>query len=255
MNVTFRSRVGRILGPVVGMWGIVACDVVDETGWVCLDGTIVDDPQQCMDRYADEAATDSDVFADSDDAEMPPGAVEGSQDLVWYTSPWPIGVEPGPVTVIGLPGANPAGGPVSLVVDGARAIEAQIEGTSFVGLVYAQLGSEVTVVAGGVELAHVAIDGSSPAQGLDAQPSSPLATAEDTDAAGGGVGGARTLEVGDGRIPFPAPYLVYNETSGEVAVVQQGTFEATLTVWPGDRACVVAIAPNGASGPPTCQTF
>lgn len=235
---------------------LAACDVVDETGWVCLDGTVVDDPQQCMERYEDmESSTDTPDGGDPPFDDGVPGAAEADESLLLYTSAEPLSDAPVMVTVIGLPGFNPSGQAVTLAVDGGRELEAQVDGSSFVGLVFARQGSIIDVRVAGDTAAALQLEATVPAPDVGVPPESPL-TEDDVDTAGGINSDApREVAVGDGQLAFPAPYVVYNQTSGQVVSVQQGSFEAYIEVWPGDVVCVVAIAPGDAIGAPICQTW
>lgn len=253
-----RSYARGARGWIAGLLALAACDVVDETGWVCLDGSIAETRQQCLDLYASESfetdAADPPSDSNTDDVAGAEGGRGFDPSLLLITAVTPIGDTPGPVTVVGLPGVNPGQGPVSLQVDGARILEAQVDGTSFVGVVTARSGSVVRVLAGGEEVAALTVTGPSIETGGQPPPSSPLATFVDEDVDGGG-GPSREINFGDGQLAIPAPYVVFNETSGEVVAVQQGTYMATVTVWTGDTVCVFGTPDGGEVGTALCQVF
>lgn len=231
-----------------------ACDVVDETGYECPDGMWVASPYDCF--YGTEADNTTDFPEDTtgDSAGGPnvPGAAELGVDpsLITWTSQTEPTPGPASVIILGLEGAVPEGAEVTLTVDRGATTLALVSGGSFVGTVQASVGSVVSVVVGVNHVADLTIG---------------ALRGADTDAVGAvdlSVGAAatpgsatRTLDVGDGALPLPAPYVVFDLTSGATVAVAVGDTVAQLTASAGDEVCLAQVLAFAGLGPASCSVL
>lgn len=207
---------------------------VDETGY--------DDPDSGLEANDDPLASDA-------------AAEAAAKALVHLTSEQPVGEAPGPVLVIGLPGAVVGAGLVQLTVNGAAPTPVVSAGDGFVGVVTASLGDRVGMRVGEQEVVEFPVTALVAADpGLAALAQAPP---DETDTSGEAwprqARDGSGIYVGDGEVPgVSAPYLVFNLTTGVSLRVEAGDLDAIFAVTPGDRACFAKVGEGGVVGTAVC---
>ena len=228
-----------------------ACDVVDETGYECLDGTVVSLPSQCADSL--ENGVDApDTISDSADGTNVPGAAELGADpsLITWTSQIEPSVGPAEVIILGLEGSVLAGAEVTLSVRGGAPSPAMVSGASFVGTLQASAGDVVSVAVNGGAVADLTIGA---LRGTEADAAGAVDLAADAVSSPGSA--TRTLDVGDGSLALPAPYVVFDVTSGATVAVGVGDTVAQLTASAGDEVCLAQVLAFAGLGPASCSVL
>lgn len=231
-----------------------ACDVVDETGYLCSDGMWVDVPSQCMNSELDSTtdAPEDTLGDDSAGGTNVPGAADLGADpsLITWTSQAEPSLGPSEVIILGLEGAVLPGAEVALSVDGGAATPALVAGGSFVGTVQASAGSAVSVVISGNSVATLTI-GSLRGTEADAVGAVDLSAG----AASSPGSATRTLNVGDGALALPAPYVVFDLTSGATVSVGVGDTSVQLTATAGDEVCIAQVLTFAGLGAASCSVL
>lgn len=232
-----------------------ACDVVDETGYLCPDGMWAATPADCINSEFDSTTdapedTIEDTLDDSAGGTNVPGAAELGADpaLITWTSQADPTVGPAEVIILGLEGAVLPGAEVSLSVDGGAATSALVWGGSFVGTVQAGAGSSVSVVISGTSVAVLTI-GALRGMETDAVGAVDLSAGVSTSPGDA----SRSLNVGDGALTLPAPYVVFDLTSGATVAVGVGDTSVQLAAAAGDEVCIAQVLAFAGLGAASCS--
>lgn len=231
-----------------------ACDVVDETGYLCPDGMWAASPADCFYSEVDNTTDAPEDTLDNDSAggTNVPGAADLGADpaLITWTSQAEPTLGPSEVIILGLEGAVQPGAEVTLSVDGGAATSALVSGGSFVGTVVASAGSTISVVISGNSVAVLTIGS------LRGTESDAVGAVDLSAGAASSPGDAtRTLNVGDGALALPAPYVVFDLSSGATVAVGVGDASVQLTASAGDEVCIAQVLAFAGLGAASCSVL
>jgi hypothetical protein len=220
---------------------VAGCTIVDETGYLCSDGSRVDYVDMC---FASGLAPEDDMAADSDVAGGgPPEDAASAGRSFRYTAREALGSTPTTVFVLGVPGSINDGDEVR-VYGPSGDFAAAARGTTFVGAIEAAESDVLGLAINGTEFPEILLD--QPLRG----PSGLLSVGDDTldvPAPPGTAGpdGVVYLEVPAAAGGFEGDMLLFNVELGSVLVVAAGIPSVTLPVRQGDTVC--AAEDDGAS--------
>jgi hypothetical protein len=211
----------------------VGCGAVDETGYLCADGTYAPNAAAC----AGAPATD---VSGSNDPETNDGtaAALGTGPIAW-TAALRLGDGVGYATWVGLPGALAASGEVTLVDEGGRTWPATSLGTTFVAQVEAAAGDTFSLRLDGTELAVL-----STGDGLLADVPAPYIPAPPPPG---------TLSADAAVFGLTGGFAMWIPSTGEVALSADGT-AATVEAYDQETICVAGYVEGDGLGPLVCTT-
>jgi hypothetical protein len=210
------------------------CGAVDETGYLCLDGTYAVNAAACNDATSSEA-TDSSGGADVPNAA---GASLGDGGIAW-TAALRLGDGIGYATWVGLPGAVSEGAEVTLVDEGGRTWTATTQGTTFVAPVEAAAGDTFSLRLDGTEVAVLSTgDGLLADVPMPTIPAPPPSGPLEADASVFGLDGS---------------FAMWVPASGEVALSPDGTAVRVEAI-DQETVCVAGYVEGEGLGQRVCTT-
>lgn len=225
---------------------LAGCSIVDETGYLCGDGTRVPTAEDCA-GFAEDVASDTDAppdAADSDDSDEAAGGGGGAEGRIAWTAEAVPGVDPVYVYLVGYPGSNPGGGAVTATVGGAT-YDAAETGSGFVVAVMAAADDEIVLTSDGVPLGAVVVGAlSAPLSNVDLAAEAGFGDGVDAPAQ---PGEPVEVAVPVAQAGFTTDTVVFNLGDGLVVAVGEGTPSLTVSARAGDRVCIAEDDGEGLS--------
>ena len=209
----------------------LGCGAVDETGYLCLDGTYAVNAAACNDATSNEVS-DSTGSPDASAAGL------GGGPIAW-TAALRLGEGIGYATWVGFPGAVSEGAEVTLVDKTGRSWSATTRGTSFVAPVKAAAGDTFSLQLDGTEVAVL-----STGDGLLAEVPMPTIPAPPPSG---------PLEADATVFGLPGAFAMWVPASGEVAFSPDGTV-VTVEAIDQETVCVAGYVEGQGLGQLVCTT-